>query len=194
MTIIALVGMPGSGKTEVTKLFREKGYEYIRFGQAVLDEVLRRFGPEGVNEKNERMVRESMREEHGMAVMAKLLIPTFDSFLNQGKKIIADGLYSWEEYMLLKEKYKEELFILAIYSKPETRYARLSDPKRKFDPKKDKNAIYRPYTPEEAKTRDHSEIEILNKAGPIAMADYTIINEGSLEELKDKIKTIIKEL
>lgn len=190
MTIVALVGMPGSGKTEVTKVFREQGYEYVRFGQAVLDEVLRR--EVEVNEANERIVRESMREEHGMAAMAKFLIPVFDNFLAQNKKVIADGLYSWEEYLLLKERYKEKLIVIAIYASPKTRYARLTDPKRKYDPEKDKKAIYRAYTPEEAKTRDYSEIENLNKGGTVAMADFTINNEGSVDELVAATKKIIE--
>lgn len=189
MTIVALVGLPGSGKTEMTKVFREQGYEYVRFGQAVLDEVLAR-GIE-VNEKNELMVRESMREEHGMAAMAKFLIPTFDNLISQNKNIIADGLYSWEEYLLLKDTYQNDLFILAIYASPKIRYARLTSSKRKYDPKKDKKAIYRAYTPEEAKSRDHAQIEKLHQAGPIAMADYTINNEGSVDKLIAEVMKVI---
>ena len=189
MKIVALVGLPGSGKTEAGKVFIGHGFEYVRFGQVVLDEVLKR-GLE-VNEKNERSVREQMRAEHGMDVMAKFLVPVFDRLVEK-KNVIADGLYSWEEYKLLKEKYGEKLLVLALYSNPGTRYRRLASPERKYDPAKDKKAIYRSYTAEEAKSRDYAQIENLHQAGPIAMADATIINEGSVEELKAGVEEFIK--
>ena len=188
MKIIAVVGMTGSGKTDVANLFVEHGYEYVRFGQAVLDEVMRQ-GLE-VNEKNERTVRENMRSTHGMAAMAKFLIPIFDK-LTKTTKVVADGLYSWEEYQLLKEKYQDDIIILAICSRPEIRYQRLAQRKLIKD---DKKAINRPTTPVQSKSRDHSEIENLHKAGPIAMADFTIINEGTKEELREKVEELIKKL
>lgn len=188
MKIVAVVGMTGSGKTEVAEVFKEKGYSYVRFGQAVMDEVKRK-GLE-VNEENERMVRQEMRKEHGMAVMAKFLIPTFDRLLKNGN-IIADGLYSWEEYVLLKEKYGDDLFVLAVYSSPKVRYQRLT---KRVLGKDDNRAIRRPLTVEQAKSRDYSEIENLHKAGPIAMADYTIVNNGSLKDLRKEVNKVVESL
>ena len=43
-------------------------------------------------------------------------------------------------------------------------------------------------TPKQANERDHAEIENLEKGGPIAMADYTIVNEFTLDQLKDGIR------
>ena len=189
MKIVAIVGLPGAGKTEAGKVFIEHGFENVRFGQVVLDEVIKR-GLD-VNEKNERMVREELRAQHGMDVMAKFLIPTFERLIKT-KNIIADGLYSWEEYKLLKERYKEDIIILAIYANPEVRYKRLAAPERKYDPAKDKKAIYRSYTPEEAKSRDYAQIENLHQAGPIAMANFTITNEGNVEELRREVEEFIK--
>jgi dephospho-CoA kinase len=40
-------------------------------------------------------------------------------------------------------------------------------------------------TVQEAAGRDKSEIENINKGGPIAIADFTIVNEASLEELRE---------
>ncbi|MFH1399079.1 MAG: AAA family ATPase [Candidatus Woesearchaeota archaeon] len=186
MKIVAIVGMTGSGKTEAAKVFVEQGFEYLRFGQAVLDEVKRRCLE--VNEKNERFVREDMRKQHGMAVMAKFLIPKFEQLITKAN-VVADGLYSWEEYTLLKEKFGDELVVLAIYAKPAIRYNRLAN--RKYDPKKDKKAIYRAYSLEEAKSRDYAEIVNSHKTGPIAMADYTIINEDNVEKLREKVEEFI---
>ena len=49
-------------------------------------------------------------------------------------------------------------------------------------------------TPEEATSRDRAEIENINKGGPIAMADFTILNESSLANLEQQAKRIVSEL
>ena len=48
--------------------------------------------------------------------------------------------------------------------------------------------------PEEAAGRDRAEVENINKGGPIAMADYTIINESSLEDLEGEVRRVITSL
>ncbi len=47
---------------------------------------------------------------------------------------------------------------------------------------------------EEADSRDKSEIENINKGGPIAMADFTIVNEASLEELARETERVLSAL
>lgn len=187
--IIAIVGLPGSGKTEAGKFFIEKGYAPIRLGQLTLDEVKRRGQTPG--EESERPVREELRKKHGMAAYAILNIPKIDALLKKGKVVI-DGLYSWEEYVEFKKKYGDKIGVLAIYASPATRHKRLA--KRKWDKKKDVKMINRPYNREEAKKREYAEIGNLHTGGPIAMADFTIINEGAKEELQKNLEKIIKKI
>jgi dephospho-CoA kinase len=174
--IFAVVGMTGSGKSEVTSILEKKGFQKIRFGQITMD-ILRVKNLE-VNEKNERMVRENLRKEHGMASYAILNIPKIKGLSKIGD-VVLDGLYSWEEYTILKENFPE-MKVIAVYSSPKTRYERLS---RRSE---------RSLTIEEASSRDKSEIENLHKAGPIAMADYNINNESNLEQLKNQIDKVLK--
>jgi dephospho-CoA kinase len=51
---------------------------------------------------------------------------------------------------------------------------------------------YRPLSGEEAEKRDFAEIETLEKGGPIALCDYYITNDGTLEELKNSIHSLAK--
>jgi len=48
----------------------------------------------------------------------------------------------------------------------------------------------RPLNKKAAIARDYSEIENVEKGGPIAMADYIIINEGTLKDLHKKLDGI----
>ena len=179
MKVVALVGMAGAGKSEVARLFEKNGHFRIRFGDITDIEVANRGLP--LNEVNERQVREQLRQEHGMAAYAKLNLPRIDEAL-QKSNVIVDGLYSWEEFILLKNYYGDRLKLVAVYSSPKTRSSRLAVRR------------IRPLTAQDSADRDKNEIEIINKGGPIALADYTIINESSLKELKEQTQRIIERL
>ena len=179
MRVVAIVGMAGAGKSEIARVFEEHGFKKVRFGD-ITDEELknRKLEP---NEENERHVRQQLRKKHGMAAYAKLNLPRIDSSL-KSSGVVVDGLYSWEEYILLKERYGKKLSVLAVWASPVTRYARLA------------HRAERPLTLEEAANRDRSEIENSNKGGPIAMANFTIVNEASLKELKKETERILSDL
>ena len=59
-----------------------------------------------------------------------LNIPKFDELLKRSN-VVGDGLYSWSEYKILKEKYKEAMSVIAVYAPSELRYKRLSGRKLK---------------------------------------------------------------
>ena len=179
MKVVAIVGMPGSGKSEVAKVFERDGFEKVRFGD-ITDEEIKKRRLE-LNEENERYVRQQLRKEHGMAAYAKLNLPKIDALL-KSSDVVVDGLYSWEEYMLLNSHYGSDFHVVAVWVSPGTRYSRLA-----------KRPI-RPLTVAEAVSRDIAEIENTNKGGPIAMADFTIINESSLEDLERETKKVLAAL
>jgi dephospho-CoA kinase len=179
MKVVAIVGMPGSGKSEVVSTFKKHGFTVVRFGDITDDAVKEKGLP--LTEENERPVRESLRKEHGMAAYAKLSLPRISEALEKSD-VVVDGLYSWEEYVFLKDYYGDGFRVVAVWCSPETRYSRLGGRKA------------RPLTPEEAAGRDRAEIENLNKGGPIAMADFTVLNEGSLAGLIQQVERTLERL
>ena len=179
MKVVSIVGMTGAGKSEVARLFEENGFTGIRFGD-VTDEEIKKRGLE-LNEKSERYIRQLLRQEYGMSAYARLNLPKIDSALKHSDVVI-DGLYSWEEYTFLKTRYGEDFCVVAVWASPRTRYARLT------------SRLNRCLTLDEAASRDRAEIENINKGGPIAMADFTIINESSLENLEPEVKRILSAL
>jgi len=183
--IIAIVGMCGAGKSTLSDKLVAQGWGYVRFGQITLD-ILKEKGLE-INEANERATREGVRKEHGMAAFAKLNIPKFDAVLEK-KNLVADGLYSWSEYKLLKDYYGDRLLVVAVYAPAQLRYERISQRQMAKD---DVNMRNRSFTVEEARSRDYAEIENIEKGGPIAMADYTILNAGTMEEYQKLIDEFI---
>jgi dephospho-CoA kinase len=179
MKIAAIVGMPGTGKSEVAKVFEQNGYSRIRFGDITDEEVEKRGLP--LNEANEKVVREQLRREHGMAAYAILNLPKIEKALHK-TNVVIDGLYSWEEYLYLKSKFADNFYVVAVWTSPSIRYLRLSSRKK------------RPLTVTEAAARDKAEIENVNKGGPIAMADFTIANESSMEDLIQQSQKIVAKI
>lgn len=179
MKVVAIVGMAGAGKSEVARVFEEHDFKRVRFGDTTDEELRNReLKP---NEENERSIRGQLRKKHGMAAYAKLNLPRIDSSL-KSSNVVIDGLYSWEEYILLKERYGRRLSLVAVWASPATRHARLA------------RRTKRPLTPEEAAGRDKSEIESINKGGPIAIADFTILNEVTLQELEEETVRVLSAL
>jgi dephospho-CoA kinase len=179
MKVVSIVGMTGSGKSEVARFFSSKGFTTVRFGD-ITDEAVKAKGLP-LTEENERPAREELRRKHGMAAYAILSTPRIDAAL-QTSNVVVDGLYSWEEYLTLKEKYGNQFYVVGVWSSPADRYKRLGSRK------------VRPLTPEQAKSRDYAEIQNMNKGGPICMADFTILNDADMGALRKHVEQIIARL
>jgi len=174
--IIAIVGMCGSGKSVASDYLEKLGYQKVYFGGVTMEKLKEENLP--ITPENEKMMRERLRKEHGMGAYAKLLLPRIEELSKKGN-VVLDGLYSWEELLILKEKL-EDLKVIAIICDKELRYERLS--------KRD----IRPFTKNEAIKRDLAEIENVKKAGPIAYADYYIDNNKTILEYENRLQEILE--
>jgi len=178
--IIAIVGMPGAGKTEAAEYLATKGIPFVRFGEITEEEVRKRGLP--LAPENERIVREEIRKEGGMGTYAVKAEPKINTLLANNDTIVIDGLYSWEEYTYLREKFPA-LTLINVYAEPKKRYERLSQ------------RSIRQVPLEECYSRDVAELEKLNKGGPIAIADYTIENNNDeITDLQRKIDSLLSRL
>jgi dephospho-CoA kinase len=172
--------MPGAGKSLCARHLEAKGYFQYRFGSIVVDEVSRRglvLTPE-----NERIIREEFRANEGMDAIARRALPILRQALQRQNCIVIDGLYSWSEYKTLRAELGGELTVVAVISERALRYARLSE------------RVERPLTLEEAERRDYLEIERLEKGGPIALADYTLLNNTAPDDLLNALDALIERL
>ncbi len=178
--VLAVVGLPGTGKTEaVNYIMKQTNWPKVYLGDVTFN-ILKERGLE-FTQANERPVREEIRAKHGIAAYAKLSLPKIKD-LYQKSNVIIESMYSWEEYLLLREEFGENFKVLAIYTSPTTRINRLA------------NRPERPLTRQELIERDFAQIEKLHQAGPIARADFTIINESDQKSLEQELDKIIKKL
>jgi len=178
--IIAFVGLPGVGKSVAVNYITEKGYPKIYFGGIIysaMDEAGIKITPE-----SSQIFRKEIREKEGKDFVVKRVVKQIHDLIAAGQHhIVLDGLYSWTEYKILKREFPGEMTVVAIVSNKKLRHHRLS-----IRPE-------RPFTIEEANQRDWSEIEDLEKGGPIAIADHYVINNGSIDDLHKQLNLILEE-
>lgn len=178
LTLIGVVGMPGAGKTEAVDYIASKGWPKVYFGGFMYDEMRKRNIE--ITPESQQVFREDFRAREGNDVFARRAIEEIGRLAAAGqRRIVLDGLYSWSEYRALKHAYHSELEVIAIVAPRHARHHRLANRKE------------RPFTEEESTMRDYTEIENIEKGGPIAIADHYIINDSDLDNLHKKIDDIL---
>jgi len=181
--VIAVVGMAGSGKSEVVKYLQKKyNWPKVYFGAPTFE----RMEKDGLdlNYKNERITREKIRKELGPGAYAILSAPKINQALKASDIVIIESLYSWDEYKIIRKRFKENFQTIAVFASPEVRFKRLTKRKKERPIKNLK----------EFEERDFTEIEKTYKGGPIARADYMIINEKDLKTFHKNIDSVIKNI
>lgn len=173
--LIAVVGMAGSGKSIATDYLQNNGWSKIYFGGAVYDRM-RKEGIE-ITPESQKEYRENLRRLYGMGAVAEILKFDIENAYKENNTVL-DGLYSWDEYLILKEKFPN-LKLICIVCDKAIRYERVG------------KRVDRPFNHDEIIIRDVSEIENLAKGGPIGYADYYIFNNGNLEEYEKRLIEIL---
>ncbi|HUB94116.1 MAG TPA: AAA family ATPase [Verrucomicrobiae bacterium] len=179
--VLAFVGMPGSGKGTCTDYLRDTySWPVVHFGNMVYEEVERR-GLDIVND--EKFVREDMRNKEGKEVLAKHAARRARQHHAEGAAVVVlDGLYSWSEYRHLAQEFGDSLTVVAVVAPRKLRHQRALERK---DAK-------RTYTLDQLVTRDQAEIENLEKGGPIAYADYFLLNDSTVKHLIDQLNKVLE--
>ena len=181
--------MTGSGKSTASECLVNRGWHHIRFGQVTIDRL--KEDRREINPETEKNMREQLRRDHGMGAFALLSLAAIEEGLKH-EHVVIDGLYSWSEYKILRETYGNRIHVVAIVASPKTRYERLEN--RVHDSQNDPNYRMRPLRLGEAQMRDHAEIENIEKGGPIAMADFTVVNESSQQNMIDALFTYVDQV
>jgi len=181
--IVAVVGMSGSGKSVAVDYLTEKGVPKVYFGGMIYDEMERRGIERTPDGESEKQFREMIRETEGKDWVVNQVIKAVHKLVEAGqRRIVLDGVYSWTEYKKLKHEFPGIVTFVAVVVPKKLRYERVAERPN------------RPFNLEEIRERDRSEIENLEKGGPIAAADYYVLNDGSVEDFQGSLQKILDEI
>lgn len=181
--ILAIVGMSGSGKSVVVDHLTNLGFPKVYFGGMIYKEMEKRGIERTSDGESEKHFREMIRETEGKDWVVRQVIDEAKGLIAAGqKRVVLDGLYTWTEYKILKKEFPGQMSVLAVVVDKAIRHKRVG------------KRPERPFNTEEIQERDRSEIENLEKGGPIAMADYYLLNNSSVEDLTAGVDEVLKKI
>ena len=176
--VIGIAGMPGAGKSLVTRAAEEMSYNTVIMGDVVREETTKR----GLKPTPENVgaVMLKLRNEEGLAVVARRCIPKIEN--TKADVVIIDGLRSLHETEEYKRHFKSFMTI-AVHASPEARFQRLFRRKRSDDPG----------GWETFRQRDARELSV-GLGNVIATADYMVINEGPKTQTERQIRSLLRRI
>ncbi len=162
--LVLIAGMPGAGKSIIARAARDLGLPVYNMGDIVRDETMKIYGE--ITPKYMRETSRIIREKYGEDYVAR---KTIERIRERSGVIVIDGVRSLVEVDVFR-KFGDTV-ILAIHASPRTRFERIRRRGRPGDPDKW----------EDFAKRDMIELSF-GLGNVIALADYMIVNEGTIEE------------
>ena len=178
MRVVAIVGLPGSGKSEAATVAREAGLPVITMGDVIRSVATDR--GLAVTESNLGHVATTLREEQGKAAVAEASLPMIEEAVETSDTVLVDGIRGIAEVEFFIDRFGEDLTLVAIDVPFATRLERIRD--RGRDPTAEERA--------DLKKRDKRELGY-GMGEAIEQADITIENSGDLATFRDRIRELL---
>jgi dephospho-CoA kinase len=173
--IVAITGMPGSGKSTAAQALVTEGWKRVVMGDVIREETRRRgLAPDS---KNTGEVMKQLRKERGEAAVAELCLEVIRK--TESDRVVVDGIRSMAEVETFRKSAK--VILIAVHASQQRRFALLKERGRSDDP----------FSYEMFLKRDERELEVgIGEA--IALADEMVSNEHATpEKLASKIVEVV---
>ena len=187
--IIGVVGKIAAGKTTVAKFFEEKGFCRVSCSDPLIDLLTHNISeyswvpelPEKAEPTRDRLIEfgKYLKDRYGEDILIRLAVDKKRNCEN----IVIDGVRSEGEINAVKRLGGKVIYVEA---RPETRFERL------VERKASKDKTIKSF--EDFKAMDDAEERLYHTSELKGLADYVIVNEGTLEELRRKVEGIIEEV
>ena len=178
MKVLGIVGLPGSGKGEFSKIADQMHIPVVVMGDVIRAEV-RKAGLPPTGE-NMGIISKSLRERDGMAAIATACIPVVERF--KSEMVLIDGLRGDAEVRVLQKQFSD-FVLIAVTAPDEMRCSRLLSRARSDDI----------HSLAELHERDARETGF-GLFHAIEMADIRIENAADIETFKRDVISVLNML
>src|SRR4029453_1899749 len=179
--IIGLTGKNAAGKGEVAAFLKEGGFEYFSLSDVLREELQTRKLP--ITRENLIQIGNELIKTHGAAVLASRILA----------KLEADKNYAGDSFRNPREvemfRTRNNFHLLHVTALPEVRFDRIKARKRESDPTTLKE--FERLEAAEAMSADEN-AQQLDATG--ALRDVEVENNGTLEDLRERVREVIRRL
>lgn len=179
--IIGLTGKNGSGKGEVAKFLKDRGFEYHSLSDIVREETKER----GLNvtRKNLIEVGNDLRQKFGASVLAQKMLER----LEIDRHYVIDSIRHPSEAQTLKTR--DGFVLIEVVAPSEVRFKRIKSRGRENDPKTLKEFLQVEKVESKSKVGSDQQLD-----ATLALADHKILNSGTLASLYEKIAKLMMQV
>jgi dephospho-CoA kinase len=176
MKIIGVVGQPSSGKDTIAEYLVSRGYVHVSSSDKIREEM-REAGVPTDRESMSKFTVEK-RKERGNGYVAEKIAADI-----HGDTVVS-GLRNMAEIGVFRQKFGGDFVLIAVEAAIETRYERAKARGRIGD-----NFSFERFKEIEDKERSGSSFHEMDKV--IQAADHLLANDGTKEELLEKVNEIL---
>lgn len=178
MRVVAVVGLPGSGKSEAAAVARELDIPVVTMGDVIRQECRDR----GLDPATHHgSVAKALREENGIDAVAERTIPVVKEELAENDIVLIDGVRSDAELDRFREAFADDLELIRIEAPDAERAERLELRGRDAGEADGGEALAE---------RDRRELAFGMDAA-MEQADTVIDNDESLETFRTRVRTYL---
>ncbi len=181
LQVIGIVGLPGSGKTEITKALSRFDVPSVRMGDVVWGELKRR--GQAITEANVGKLSNEFRKNEGMGAIAKRCVPLIENCGKGKRAVVVDGIRGIAEVDEFRKAVGKNFHLIGVWASQGTRYRRIASRKREDDT----------LTPESFKEKDLRELG-WGLGDAIALSDFMVLNEGDKQGLSKRSEELFKKI
>jgi dephospho-CoA kinase len=177
--ILGLTGTNGSGKTSAADYLQQRGYLYL----SLSDEIRTELDSRKLPPTREHLMRvgNELRADFGADVLARRVREK----LLEGQDYVVDSIRNPSEVVELR---KLEGFRLVHFDAPrEVRFERVVGRSDERTP-----LSFEEFTQQEDLEMESSDEKTQQLLATFALADETLVNEGSLEQLQERVDRVLK--
>lgn len=175
MTVLGIVGLPGSGKSEAAAVAREEGVPVVTMGD-VIRAACRERGLDPASHHGE--VAQALREKGGPGAIAERSLPTIEGARENAGTVVVEGIRSDVEVERFEDAFGDDFTLVSVEAPFEVREERIDARGRD-----DTGA-------ESLRERDERELGF-GMGAAMDRADVVVENAGSLASFHEEIRELL---